>query len=344
MAKQAKVDTLSVFNRLKADVLAGKFAPIYLLMGEESYYVDRLCDLIQEHALQPYERDFNQTIVYGNETTALNIEALCNRFPMMAERQLVLVREAQQLKKIEDLEPYVMSPCPTTVLVLAFSGKSVDKRSRFSKVLVAHSEVLESNKVSEWNLPQWIDQYATSLGKRMDPKAAMMLADYAGNDLRKLALEMDKYTRAMQPEEVLITEEIVEKNTGVSREFNPIELGDALGQGQAQRAFRIAHYLMDSTKMPLAPITGYLFYFFYRLELIQAIRRQRNCSVDEAAMQAGIRYAKPFLAAARRYSLEQCFRILYFIRNADHKSKSNLGGEATDAELLVELIAQILDA
>ena len=107
MAKQTKADTISVFNRLKSDVLAGKFAPIYLLMGEESYYVDLMCDLIQEHALQPYERDFNQTIVYGNETTALNIEALSNRFPMMAERQLVLVREAQQLKKIEDLETKV---------------------------------------------------------------------------------------------------------------------------------------------------------------------------------------------------------------------------------------------
>lgn len=342
MAKLTKSDTLSVFNHLKQEVEAGRFAPIYLLMGEEPYYVDLLCDCIQEHALLPHERDFNQTIVYGNEVTAEQIMAISNRYPMMAERQLVIVREAQQLKKIEELEPYVLRPSETTVLVLAFSGKNIDKRTKFGKTLVAHAQVLESAKVSEWNLPQWIERYAESLGKRIDPDAALLLGEYAGNDLRKLALEMEKFVRSMEPDEVRITTQVVEKNTGVSREFNPIELGDALAKGEAERAFRIAHYLTEASKVTLPPVIGYLFYFFYRLELIQVLREQRRCSIEEAAAEAGIRYAKPFMPAARRYSLAKCCRILLLIRDLDAKSKSNLRGEATDADLLLELISKIL--
>lgn len=342
MAKQTKSDTLSVFNRLKSEVLAGKFAPIYLLMGEEPYYVDLMCDCIQEHALAPHERDFNQTIVYGNEIATDDLAALCYRYPMMAERQLVIVREAQQLKKIEDLEPYVLNPAETTVLVLAFSGKNVDKRTRFAKTLVAHAQVLESKRVDERSLPQWIEECAQGLGKRIDPDAAMLLGEYAGNDLRKLALQMEKLVRSMEPDQLRITSEVVEKNTGVSREFNSIELADALGKGDAQRAFRIAHYLTEASKVVLPPILGYLIYFYYRLELIQAIYSRGNCSFEEAANQAGVRYAAPFKTAARRCSLPQTCQILQLIRDMDYKSKSNLRGEATDADLLRELVSRIL--
>lgn len=343
MAKQTKNDAQAVFRAMRDEVMRGEFAPVYVLAGDEPFYADRMLECLLERVLQPHERDFNQTVVYGGDTDGADLAALCSRYPMMAERQLVVVREAQQLKRPDELEPYLLHPLESTVLVLVYGGKP-DRRTRFVKTLLGAARVLESDRLPDWSVPGWIEDYAAGCGASVDPRTALLLADYVGNDLRRLAMEIGKLLQALPPDDRRITPEAVERHIGVSREFNAVELGDALAAGDAPRAFRIVHYLTASSRTALPPVLGYLFYFFYRLELIQALMRERRMPAQEAGMQAGVRYMKPFLPALQRYPLESCFRILAWIRDTDYKSKSNLGGEAGDGDLLRELVSRIIDA
>lgn len=345
MAKQSGPNTQEQFETIKNNVLNGSFSPFYLLMGEEPYYVDALCDLITEKALQPFERDFNQTVLYASDTNSKDIISICSRYPMMAERQLVVIKEAQGLKKPEDLIPYLENLIDTTILVLCFTGKNADKRTVFFKTAQKHGVIFESAKLDELAIPKWIENYLSSIGKKIEPEAALMLSEYAGTELRKLVLEIDKLLKAIPDSAPAITAVDIERNIGISREFNATELTNAIAAHDAPKAFRIAYYFGESpNKYPLQMTLGFLFYFFSKVELIHSYcLGNPHPNLSDAATKAGVffRYAAPYISAAKCYPLRKTMAIISAIKECDYKSKSNLGGEATQGELLIELLGKI---
>ena len=341
----AKIDTAAQFRTLSRDITEGRFQPVYILMGEEPFYPERLCALIMEKALRPDERDFNQTVLYGADTCAEDIIYNCERYPMMSERVLVIVKEAQSLKKIENLAPYLDHISPTTVLVLLFSGKSMDKRTSFFKKVSASCTVFESVKVRDEAMPAWIESYFRSIGKAIEPSGAMLLAEYAGNDLRKISVEADKLTKAIPDGQDVITAADIEHNVGISREFNTTELTAALAARDGDKAFRIAYFFGESPRQyPLQMTLGFLFFFFSKVEMIHAVMLRDRVSPREAASRAGIYYswAGTYLSAVSNYSLRKTMRIISCIKECDLRSKSVSGGSASEADLLSELIGRIL--
>lgn len=341
----AKIDSAGQFEALRKEVEAGMFHPVYILMGEEPFYPEKLCALIMDKALQPHERDFNQTILYGPDTSVDDIISVCERYPMMAERTLVVVREAQALKKPEGLSIYLDHISPTTVLILLFSGKNMDKRTSFYKKASKSCVVFESIKIREEAMPRWIEAYFRSIGKSIEPQGAMLLTEYAGNDLRKISVEADKLLKAVPEEQKVITAGDIEQNTGISREFNTAELASALASRNGDKAFRTAWFFGESPKQyPLQMTLGFLFFFFSKVEMIHALMLRDRISAKDAAAKAGVyySYAAPYLSAVSNYSLRRTMRIISMIRECDYRSKSNSGGNASDADLLEELIGRIL--
>ena len=295
----AKIDTAAQFETLRREIEGGDFRPVYILMGEEPFYPERLCSVITEKALQPHERDFNQTILYGADTSVDEIISNCERYPMMSERVLVVVREAQALKKPEGLSVY----------------------------------------------PRWIESYFRSIGRAIEPQGAMLLAEYAGNDLRKISVEAEKLLKAVPEQQKTITADDIEQNVGISREFNTGELTSALATRNSDKAFRIAYFFGESPRQyPLQMTLGFLFFFFSKVEMIHAIMQRDHTSMQDAATKAGIyySYAKPYIAAATNYNLRKTMKIISYIRECDLHSKSGSGGTATEGELLTELLGKIL--
>lgn len=341
----AKSDTVKEYNALREDILAGKFSPVYILMGEEPYYPELLCNLIMEKAMQPHERDFNQTVLYGADTDVDEIISNCEKYPMMSERVLVVVREAQALRKPEGLGTYMDHISPTTVLVLLFSGKSMDKRTSFYKKASAKCTIFESSKIREEAMPAWVEAYFKSIGRRIEPEGAALLAEHAGNDLRKIALEADKLLKAIPTSQKTVTAGDIESNVGISREFNTSELTSALAGRNGEKAYRIAYYFGQSPRQyPLQMTLGFLFYFFSKTEMIHAIMQKTRCSAKDAATKAGIyySYSRPYLAAVSNYNLRKTMRIIALIKDCDLSSKSNLAGTASEGDLLTDLIGHIL--
>ena len=341
----AKIDTAAQFETLRREIEGGDFRPVYILMGEEPFYPERLCSVITEKALQPHERDFNQTILYGADTSVDEIISNCERYPMMSERVLVVVREAQALKKPEGLSVYLDHISPTTVLVLLFSGKNMDKRTSFYKKASKSCVIFESAKIREEAMPRWIESYFRSIGRAIEPQGAMLLAEYAGNDLRKISVEAEKLLKAVPEQQKTITADDIEQNVGISREFNTGELTSALATRNSDKAFRIAYFFGESPRQyPLQMTLGFLFFFFSKVEMIHAIMQRDHTSMQDAATKAGIyySYAKPYIAAATNYNLRKTMRIISYIRECDLHSKSGSGGTATEGDLLTGLIGKIL--
>lgn len=341
----AKTDTVGQFRALCREIEKGELKPVYILMGEEPFYPEKLCSMIMDRALQPHERDFNQTILYGADTTAEEIVSVCERYPMMAERTLVVVREAQSLKKPEGLSVYLDNISPSTVLVLLFSGKNMDKRTSFYKKASKCCVIFESAKIREEAMPGWIESYFRSIGRSIEPQGAMLLSEYAGNDLRKIAIEADKLLKAIPESQKSITADDIEQNVGISREFNTGELTSALASGDGDKAFRIAWFFGESPRQyPLQMTLGFLFFFFSKLEMIHAIMLRDRLSAKDAISKAGVyySYAAPYMAAVKSYSLRGTMRVISYIRECDWQSKSNSRGNATEGEMLTELIGKIL--
>ena len=306
----AKIDTAAQFETLRREIEGGDFRPVYILMGEEPFYPERLCALITDRVLQPHERDFNQTILYGADTSVDEIVSNCERYPMMSERVLVVVREAQALKKPEGLSVYLDHISPTTVLVLLFSGKNMDKRTSFYKKASKSCVIFESAKIREEAMPRWIESYFRSMEQQKT-----------------------------------ITVDDIEQNVGISREFNTSELTSALATRNSDKAFRIAFFFGESPRQyPLQMTLGFLFFFFSKVEMIHAIMLRDRTSVQDAATKAGIyySYAKPYTAAAANYNLRKTMKVISWIKDCDLRSKSGSGGTATEGELLTELLGKIL--
>ncbi len=352
MARQT-TDTTQQFKALRAEIRTGDIKPFYLLFGKEHYYIDALCDEIMERALPPEERDFGQVVYYGADVTAAQVVSTARQFPMMVSRQVVVVKEAQMMSKLEDIAVYFEAMMPTTVLVICFKspndpaksgGKNVDKRTSFYKQACKAGVVFESNQIADYRMAKWIEEYFAERGLRITPDGAALLAEYAGIDVSKIVLEVDKLVKMMPEETKDVTASDIEKNVGVSRDYSAFELAKALSFKDAGKCYRIAKFFGDSEKrfpiqMTMAALSSHFIKVLRFHALVQAgVPRQ------EVLSQLGINpyFASEYDTALRNYPFKKTMKVISLLREYDWRSKSNARGNATDGELLTELISRIL--
>lgn len=346
MVKESSKERGKTFEEIIGDISHGEINPIYLLMGEEPYYSDIITEEIIKRALEPLERDFNLLVIYGPDADAVRIIEAARRYPMMAARQVVVVKEAQLLGDIEKLEHYFQNPFPSTVLVISMTAKTLDKRSSLYKTALRKATVLESIPLKEYQLIPWIEDYVEKHGKSVQREAAQLLADHCGTELRKVTKELDKLILHIAGNE-RITIEDVEENTGISREFNTFELVKAVFNLNTFKAIKIAAHFGKYSKQYQNVLTfAALFYQFSKLLRYHAyIISGKNTSSPAFLKETGIwpSEVKEFQKIAGLYSLAGCIKVISTIRRYDSMSKSGSRGEAEDGELLMELICKIMD-
>ena len=282
MAGKSYIDTDRQVRSLIEDARNGIFKSVYLLMGEEPYYPDLLCQEIIEHCLQEWEKDFNETICYGGDVDADTVITAARRFPMMADRQLVVVKEAQQMKSLEDLALYCQQPLDSTVLVILLHGASADKRRALYKSVLKTGVVVESALLRDYEMPQWIASYYEGRGLRIHPEAASLLAESAGTDLGKIAVETEKLLKNLPEGTKEISVADVEKNVGVSRAFSVFELTKCLSFRDAPRALKIAAHIGETPRYMLLMSIAPLYTHFSRILKYHALLPQRPSQADAA--------------------------------------------------------------
>ena len=328
------------------DVKNGVFKNVYLLMGEEPYYPDLVCNAIIEHCLQEWEKDFNETICYGADVDADKVTTAALRFPMMAERQLVVVKEAQVMKDIEQLEPYCKNPLDSTVLVIYLHGASLDKRKALYKTILKTGVVLESNALRDFEVPRWIPEYYAGRGLEIEPEAAALLAEFAGTDLARIAVETDKMVKNLPEGARKITVKDVESNVGISREFSIFELTKQLSYRNAAAALRTAAFIGQGAKFALPQATAALFTHFNRILKYEALLQKNPQPPQEQKIKVlGVApyFFAEYDAATRNYPLPRCMAAVSLLNEYDFKGKGGEAGEATPAELLMELTTKLLN-
>jgi DNA polymerase-3 subunit delta len=329
------------FEQSQSDLKNKIYYPVYFLAGEESYYIDVLSDIIEKNVLSESERDFNQTIVYGRDTSPLDIVSLAKRYPMMANHQVVIVKEAQDVQKIEDLEAYMANPMESTVLVLNYKYKKVDKRKSFFKKIEKSGVLFESKKIYDNQIPAWINNYVQNSGYSITPKATFMLAEFLGSDLGKIVNEINKLILNI-PGKTEINDDQIEKNIGISKDFNIFELQNAIGSRDIIKANRIAIYFAANPKEnPLVKTITVLFGFFSKLLIYHQLKDKSKNNVA-SALSIHSYFVKDFQVAARKYNMGKLTFIIGLLREYDLKSKGVNNISTTDGELLKEFLFKIL--
>ena len=344
-------DSVAEFERLKGQIAARSFAPIYLLMGEESYFIDRLQELLADSILSEAERAFNQITVYGKDSEAGQVVNLCRQLPMMGSYQVVILKEAQQLRQIEKLSFYTQNPQPTTILVICHKEKNADRRSAFYKGCAAHGVVFESVAPRDYEIGGWLEQFIGSRGLKIDRKALSMLTDHLGTSIAKIANELEKLTVSLPEGTRQITDADIETHIGISKEFNNFELCKAVVTRDMGRSLQIAdHFARNPKDNPLLVTIIALFGQFRDLftinylgwlarhkgkpmpsdqELMRILRKPSVYIVGELKQQAAL------------WPNKKVFTILGLLREYDAKSKGLNSGGASDGELLRELLLKI---
>ncbi len=345
MAGKGYIETDRQVRNLLEDVRSGIFKCVYLLMGEEPYYPDLVCSAIIENCLQDWEKDFNETICYGADTDAETVVTAARRFPMMADRQLVVVKEAQQMKSLEELAVYCQQPLDSTVLVLLLHGASADKRKALYKSVLKTGVVVESNALRDYELPQWISSYYEGRGLRIHPEAALLLAESAGTDLGKIAVETEKLLKNLPEGVQEISVADVERNVGVSRQYSIFELTKCLSYRDSGKALKIAAHIGEAPRFALPMAVAPLHTHFSRILKYHALMAAGRPSPGEVAKVLGLNpyFLKEYDAALRNYPLPACMRCISLLTEYDYKGKGGDAGEATPGELLVELTAKLLN-
>lgn len=328
------------------DVKNGNFVPVYLLMGTEPYYPDLVCDEIIKYALTDSERDFNQTVFYGLDTDAGTVASECRSYPMMAERRLVVLKEAQSMKTLEDLATYASDPMESTVLVILMHGASADKRRALYKNVQKKGVVLVSDALRDYEMPQWITAFYKSRGLDIEPAAAALLAEYAGTDMSRIMLETEKMQKNLPEGTVRVNAADIEKNVGISRQFSIFELTKALSYMKAEKALKIAAYIGNGPKFMLLLATAPLYTHFYRiLKYEAALLKNPAMSKADRAKLLGVNpyFMEEYDVAARNYPIRRCMKVISLLEEYDFKGKGGGSGEASQGDLLMELVSKILN-
>lgn len=323
------------------DIKNKKIAPIYFLSGDEPFYIEKISKVIENEVLSEDEKGFNQSVLYGNDVEMTNIIGMAKQFPMGAERQVLIIKEAQHLSRtIDQLESYAANPQPTTVLVFNYKGKTLDKRKKIYKEIQKNGVIYESKKLYDNQIPDWIEDNAKSLGLSIEPKAKFLMAEFIGNDLSRMENELEKLKIVVG--EGLITSEVIEKNIGISKDYNNFELRKAVETKDAAKAFKIAKYFSQNPKdNPLVVTLTILYQCFSNIIIYHTLTDKSQGNV---AKELGISpyFVKDASTAAQNYPLKKATRIISLLRETDVKSKGvGSTGNVTDGELLNELLFKI---
>lgn len=339
------------FESVLADLKKGNYLPLYLLHGTEPFFIDRIAAYIEQYALQEHEKEFNQTIVYGKDVEVLGLISMAKRFPMMAERQVIIVREAQEIRNLfkadeeadakNPLLDYVSAPQKSTVLVLCYKYKTADSRTRLVKAFSKNGVVFKSEKLYDNKLPDWIGKYAASEGVKIDQQSAMLLSEHLGNDLSRIANEIDKLLIHAGNTKV-ITADMIEKYVGISKEYNVFELQSALGVKDVLKANRIINYFSANEKdNPMVMVTALLYGYF-----VKVMKCHTAVSKDQATLAAllGVNpfFVRDYITAARHYSQRKLQEIFADLAEYDLRSKRVNNESAEGSALMKELVFKIM--
>ncbi len=328
---------------LVTDIKNKKLKPIYFLMGEEPYYIDKISDYIESSILTEEERGFNQMVLYGRDVTVEDIVSNAKRFPMMAEHQVVIVKEAQDLSRtIEKLASYAENPQPTTILVVNYKYKKIDKRKALYKTLKKTGVVYESKKLYENQVADWIRRVLSPKGYQISPKAAQMLVEFLGTDLSKINNELEKL-QIILPKDIQISPEHIEENIGISKDFNNFELRKAIGDRNALKAYKIINYFSENPKdNPMVVTVSLLFNFFSQLLHFHGLSDKSPRNVA-SALKINPYFVNEYVTAARNYPMRKVSTVVASLRTFDVKSKGVGANAVPQGDLLRELVAGILN-
>ena len=332
---------MNEIRTIVSDIKKGDIKPIYFLMGEEPYYIDKISDFIEENVLDESEKGFNLQVMYGRDATVEDIVSSAKRYPMMAERQVLIVKEAQDLSRsIEKLVAYASNPQPTTVLVINYKYKKLDKRKKLHKAIAKTGLVYESKKLYDNKVADWIRRVLSGKKYQIEPKAAQMLVEFLGTDLSKIANELDKLTLIL-PQETIINDTHIEENIGISKDFNNFELLKAIGDKNVVKANRIINYFVENPKNnPTIMTISLLNNFFTKLLLFHGLQNKSKDAVSKA-LGVNIYFVEDYFSASRNYPMRKVAQVIAMLRDADVKSKG-VGANLTQGDILKELIFKIL--
>lgn len=329
-------------KQIVTDIKNGNIKPIYFLMGEEPYYIDRISEYIDKNVLAEEEKGFNQMVLYGRDVTIEDIVANAKRFPMMAERQVVIVKEAQDLSRtIEKLTDYVENPQPSTVLVICYKYKKIDKRKKLYKAVQKSGIIYESKKLYENQVADWIRRVLSGSKYGIEPKAAQMLVEFLGTHLNKINNELEKL-KLIIPQGQQISADQIEENIGISKEFNNFELRKAIGSRNEVKAYRIINYFAQNPKdNPLVVTISLLYSFFSQVLQYHGLsdKSQRNVA---GTLKINPYFVKDYTEAARNYPMKKVSQIIALLREADVKGKGVGAANLPQGDILKELLVKIM--
>ncbi len=346
MARQT-IKAADVASALISEAKSGTFAPVYLLMGEEAYYPELVCRTILEECIPEDEKDFNETVCFGADVSAEQVITASRRFPMMAERQLVVVKEAQLMDSLEDLSIYCCNPMDSTVLVILMRNASADKRKALYKAVSKTGKVLESQTLRDYEMPRWIEEYFRSRGLKIEPEAARLFAESAGTTLSAIVTETDKLLENLPEGIVSVSVADVEKNIGLSRQFSVFELTKELSFKNAGKALKIASRLGSGARFKMPAAVSVLFLHFDRILKYDALlsRKKPISPEDKAKALAGVNpyFYGEYETASRNYPLDSAMKAISLLCEFDYLGKGGDGDNAENGELLMELTAKLLN-
>ncbi|MDG5491257.1 DNA polymerase III subunit delta [Psychroserpens sp. SPM9] len=330
-------------KQIVADIKKGNIKPIYFLMGEEPYYIDAISNYIEKNVLAEEEKGFNQMVLYGRDISVDDIVSNAKRYPMMAERQVVIVKEAQDLSRtIEKLASYAENPQPTTVLVLNYKYKKIDKRKSLYKTLKKAGVVFESKKLYENQVADWIRRVLSGQNYDISPKAAQMLVEFLGTDLSKINNELEKL-KIVLPEGTQITADAIEENIGISKDYNNFELRKAIGERNMVKAFKIVNYFADNPKdNPMVVTVSLLFNFFSQLLHFHGLNDKSPRNVA-SALKINPYFVNEYVAAARNFPMRKVSQVVSTLREFDVRGKGVNSNAVPQGDLLKELLVRIFN-
>ncbi|PVX50779.1 DNA polymerase III delta subunit [Balneicella halophila] len=330
------------FDQIYNDIKQGNYRPIYFLMGNEGYYIDKISDAIEHGVLSEEEKAFNQTVLYGKDVEIGEVITVAKRYPMMAPYQVLIVKEAQEIRNIEELALYADNPLETTILVICYRGKTIDKRKSLAKKLSKSHILFESKRLYDNKVFPWVVARLKEDGYSINPKAGHLLVEYLGSDLAKVNNELQKLQLVL-PKGTEITASHIEENIGISKDFNNFELQNAVGKRDITKAIRIARYFDANPKdNPFVVTVSVLYSFFAKIFLYQHISKGKGESAIAKALGVHPYFLKDYIAASKNFSKKQVADTITLLREYDLKSKGVDNTSTSNGELLQELIFKIL--
>jgi DNA polymerase-3 subunit delta len=338
MAAQAATPT---FEDIIRDLKNKVYFPVYFLQGEEPYYIDKLADFIAQHVLTADEKEFNQTVVYGKETDALSIMGIAKRYPMMSNHQVIIIKEAQDVKDLDKIISYVEQPLVSTLLVLCYKYKTLDKRTSFAKAIASKGILFSSIKLYDNKIPSWIGQYVSSRQYKINQKACFLLGEYLGNDLSKITNELDKLMLNVPPT-TEINNTHIEEYVGISKDYNVFELQNAIGKRDVLKANKIVNYFTANPKdNPLVVTLSTLYGYFTKILIYHALPDKSQGTVA-SELKVSPYFVNDYETSARVYSVNKIEAIISDLRHYDLMSKGVDAAGIPEGQLLQELIFKIL--